>query len=425
MPFEDELGEALRHAGDGFSADGLDLVAAGERRGRRMVVRRRAAVAGGSALALAVIGTVGVYTGGLFGPGGGGPAVVAAAPEPPVPTPAPSTDGEGRGGPRVGSGAVSAEQLIEVFKELLPQGKLTLATARGTDDELGPMVSGVFDDGKGKGAIGLSLNRTDPKGRGADGMVTCPSKTTVNYENCVSETLADGSRLMLFQGYEYSDRRVDTKRWRATVVTPQGFLLDAQEHNAPTEKGSATTRPTPPLTLDQLRALVTSPLWHPALDDLPSAPTEPPAEPVRSGTEALDILGELVAGYGIPVVGKDDDGADLGYVVLDEGKGKSLVSLQIQPDNPGHPGTWADLFTTADTLPDGSKLLTRKQPGEKGGAGVVWWSVEVLRPNGTRLIVSAFNSPTQSAAATRKLPALTMEQLQEIATSPKWPGFGQ
>ncbi|MFD9301842.1 hypothetical protein ACFWCB_03930 [Streptomyces sp. NPDC060048] len=429
MPFEDELGEALRRTGDGFTADGRDLAGAGERRGRRMVARRRAAVAGGSALALAVIGGAGAYTGGLFGSGGGtGPANVAAAPEPPTPVPTSLSPAEMRERAlkeKIGSGAVPAEQMLKVFKELLPEGKLTGATARGTGDERGPSVNGVFDDGKGKGAIGLSLSRIDPKSEGAGDMVKCPSKATLNYDSCTSETLGDGSRILLFQGYEYPDRRADTKLWRATVVTPQGFLVDAQEHNAAAEKDSPVTRPAPPLTLAQMKTLVTSPLWHPALNDLPAARQAPPAEPGRSGAPAVDILGELVSGYGIPVASKADDGTDLGYTVLDDGRGRSLVSLQIQPDGSNGKRLWADLFDGAEKLPDGSKILTRQQAGEKGGAGVVWWSVEVLRPNGTRLIVSAFNAQGQSSAATRKEPVLTMQQLKEIATSPKWSGYGQ
>lgn len=287
------------------------------------------------------------------------------------------------------------------------------------------MVSGVFDDGKGKAAIGLGLSRVDPKGAMADDMVKCPSKATMKYDGCSSEKLADGSRLLLFQGYEYPDRRVDTKSWRATLVTPQGFLLDAQEWNAATEKDSPVTRPAPPLTPAQLKALVASPLWLPALNDLPAAAQSPALEPARSGPKAVEILGKLVSGYDIPVVDEYEDGTDLGYLVLDDGKGRSMVSLQIQPDNKDHPGVWKDLFTGAETLPDGTKVLSRQQLGEKGGAGVVWWSVEALRPNGTRVIVSAFNAKSQSTAATRKEPVLTMQRLREIATSPKWSGYGQ
>ncbi|MFI5763636.1 hypothetical protein ACIA8F_22195 [Streptomyces sp. NPDC051563] len=418
MPFEDELGDALRRTGDGFTSEGRDLVDAGERRGRRMVARRRAAMAGGSALALALIGTAGAYASGLLGPArDGGRANVAASPE--LPAPGGSAPAQRRS--RVGTGAVSAEQLTGVLKQLLPQGTLSNTEARGTEDELGPMVTAVFDDGEGQSRIGFSLHRVDPQGARAEDMLKCPSRTTTKFDSCTSEKLADGSRLHLYKGYVFPDKRADVKSWRAIVVTPQGFMVDAHEENAAEEKGAPVTRPAPPLTIAQLQALVTSPLWHPALNDLPAAgQEEQPGAAARSGAKAVDILEELLRTDGIPVVSRDDDGPDLGYLVLDEGKGKSLVSLQIQTVDPKHPETWADLFTAAETLPDGTKVLTRQQDGEKGGAGVVWWSVEALRPNGTRLIVNAFNAETQSSDATRTAPVLPLQRLKELASSPKW-----
>ncbi|MBT2466598.1 hypothetical protein J7E97_01635 [Streptomyces sp. ISL-66] len=431
MPFEDELGEALRRVGDGFTADGRDLVGAGERRGRRLVARRRAAVVGGSALALAVIGTAGAYTGGLFGSdGSGGPSNVATAPTPNSPTAsAPSAPGNPKSGEgrdeaaknRVGSGAVTADQLVGVLKQLLPGGTVTETTARGTAELTGPMVSGVFDDGKGKSFIGVGLSRVDPNGETAAQMVQCPSRTFLDYDSCTSEKLSDGSTLKLFQGYEYPDRREDTKNWRATMVTPQGYLVDAQEFNAPAEKGKPTTRSTPPLTLAQLKTFTTSPLWLPALTDLPAAPAEP-VTPRTPGPKAADAMEQLLSGYGIPVVSKEDFDAELGYLVLDDGKGQSLASLQIQPDSKNRPGMWNELFVGAQTLPDGTKIVTHQRRGESAGAD--WWSVEVLRKNGTRVIVSAYNTKTLKGAPTRPDPALTMERLKEIATSPKWTEFG-
>ncbi|MFE2287700.1 hypothetical protein ACFXDJ_26500 [Streptomyces sp. NPDC059443] len=427
MSFEDELGEALRRTGDGFTADGLDLVGAGERRGRRLVVRRRAAVVGGSALALVVIGAAGAYTDGLFGAGGSGsdgPVNVAAAPSPPA-SPSSGRAGDKTGGQagkaRTGSGAVSATQLIEVFKQLLPGGKVTGTEARGTGEDAGPMVSGVYDDGKGAGAVQVGLQRVDPQGQSSAEMVKCPSKTLLNYDGCTSEKLADGSTLMLFQGYEYQDRRVDTKNWRATLLTPQGYLIDVQEYNAAAEKGADTTRSSPPLTLAQLKAFTTSPLWLPALKDLPAA-SPAPSSPAAQGPTPADVLDSLLRDYKMPVLSKEMIGDDLGYIVLDDAKGASLVSLQIQPDSKNHPRMWADLFTDAQTLPDGTKILSHKRGGETPGSVV--WQTEVLRTNGTRVIVAAFNTKVVRGAPTRKEPVLSMKQLEDLATSPKWAGYG-
>ncbi|MCM1971969.1 hypothetical protein [Streptomyces sp. G1] len=430
MPFEDELGEALRRTGDGFTSEGRDLVDAGERRGRRMVARRRAAIAGGSALALALIGTAGAYANGMLwgAGGGGGRANVASSQEPPALGPM-VRQGQTERNNRVGTGAVSAEQLTGVLKQLLPQGTLSAVEARGTGHELGPAVSAVFDDGEGKSMVGFGLYRIDPKGEMAEDMLKCPSKTTTKHDSCTSETLEDGSRLFLYKGYVYPDHRADVKSWRAIVVTPQGFMVDAHEENSEQEKGSPVSRPAPPLTLAQMKALVTSPLWHPALNDLPAAGQEDERPAGRQGARAAGILEELLRADGIPIVSRDEEHGDLGYLVLDDGKGKSLVSLDIQVDSqrkPGEPATWADLFKDAETLPDGSKVLTEKRDGDKGVPGMLWWKAEVLRPNGTRLILSSFNAETQGSAVTRKEPVLSVERMKELVTSPKWASeYGQ
>ncbi|MFE4205682.1 hypothetical protein ACFRSX_23995 [Streptomyces goshikiensis] len=419
MPFEDELGNALRRAGDGFTTDGHALVEAGERRGRRLVARRRAAVVGGSVLTLAVVATGGAYTGGLFGGAGGsgGPGRVDVAAPPELsagPTKAPA-----RGGPssRTGSGAVSGAQLVSVLKELLPGGKVTDTEASGTGAPQGPSVRGVYDDGEGAAQIGVTLTRTDPDGRSTAGALECPDANTTDYEACATETLADGSKVMVFQGYEYPDRREPTKLWRATLVTRQGFQVEVMEWNAPAEKGAKVSRPAPPLGPAQLKAFAASPLWHPALGDLPAAPAEGPA-PDPVGADARAVLESLVPKSGITVASKGG-GGDYAYLVLDDGKGASLVQVNVQEQMGaalgGHMGG-------ATTLPDGTKVLETKQPGEKGGKGVLWWSADTLRPDGRRVVVSAFNTGNQSKPATRKEPVLTMEQLRTIALDPKWFG---
>ncbi|MEW1633225.1 hypothetical protein AB0469_04045 [Streptomyces sp. NPDC093801] len=416
MSFEDELGEALRQAGDGFTPDRQALVAGGERRGRRLVFRRRAAVIGGSAVGLALIGTVGAFAGGLLsgsgGSGGSGTADVAAPPALSSPPPA-------KGVPGSGTGAVSDEQMVAWLTQLLPGGRLTEAKGHGTGAGPAGMTgaSGVYDDGKGNAAIGVGLNRVDPKGASNAELITCPDKNKFDYDGCTSETLADGSKIMVYQGYEYPDRHVLTKAWRATLVTPQGYLVDVQEWNAAAEKDEPVSRPNPPLDPAQLKALALSPLWRPALEDLPPAHPESPRSAPRPGAPVGPVLDGLLAGYGIPVVAKGDEGRSA-YAVLDDGKGKSMVSVEVQ--SVGKAGPVDSLFAGATVMPDGTKVVARQTPGEKGGKNVVWWNVDTLRTDGTRVIVSAFNSKNQESDASRKEPALTMAQLKEMATSGKW-----
>ncbi|MET9690171.1 hypothetical protein ABZY81_17115 [Streptomyces sp. NPDC006514] len=409
MSFEDELAEALRRTGEGFAVDPGALAQAGERRGRRLA-RRRAALAGGSVLALALIAAAGAYSGGLFGGSGAEGAIHVAAPPPTPP-------GNGR---LTGTGAVTAEQMIGNLKSLLPGGRLTEPKARGTDDELGPRVGVVYDDGKGPAAISLSLQRVDPFGSGSRAQTECEDENLHAYDQCRTEQLPDGSRLLLHQGYEYPDRRTDTKVWRAVLVTVQGFLVDASEWNAAADKDARVSRTDPPLTIEQLKTLVTSDTWHPALNDLPAADPEPAPRPesiALRDRKAVDALEQLMKRFEItvPIASKGGQGT-YGYVVLDDGKGKSLVQINVQ-SNADPSGFTGNSAVTSES--DGTKVKVTAGPGEKD-RGVTQWKVDTLRKDGLRVVVSAFNTADQNGSATRPSPALTMGQLRQIALAPEW-----
>ncbi|MDX3540527.1 hypothetical protein PV721_40790 [Streptomyces sp. MB09-01] len=412
MPLEDDLGAALRRAGDGFTADRDALVNAGEQRGRRLVARRRqAAAAGGSVLALALIATAGAYSGGLLDGAGRAGTVNVASP--------PTTPAGDDKGPLAGSGAVTAEQMIANLRALLPGGQLTEPVGRGSDDQV-PLASGVYDDGKGRAAVSIGLSRVDPDGSQARAMTECGDENLQEYDYCRTEQLADGSRLLLFKGYEYPDRREDTKVWRAVLATRQGFMVELSEWNAPAEKGAPVSRSNPPLTTDQLKTVVTSAVWQPALNDLPAPEPEsgqsapPGSSAALRDREAAVALEELVAGIGIeiPILSKGGEGGH-GYVVFDDGKGKSLVQLNVGQGLSGFPGL------NQPPLPDGTLVNVKQGPAEKG-KGVIEWQVDTLRTDGLRVVVSAFNTANQSGTATREQPALTLDQLKEIALAPGW-----
>ena len=408
MSFEDELGEALRRAGDGFTADRHALADGGERRGRRLVARRRAAVAGGSVLAIALIGTVGAYSGGLLG--GSGSAQVAAPPTPRTTAP------HGGGTPKesTGTGAVTPDEMVADLESLLPGGRFTAVVGRGSDEGASPLASGVYDDGEGKAAISVSLSRVDPLGSVASHLTTCGDKKLAGYDACTVENLPDGSKILLEKGYEYADRRVDTKAWRAVLVTPQGFLVTASEWNAAAEKGSPVTRTDPPLSTVQLKTLATSTVWHEALNALPAAPAESAQRDEATGVSGKDALVALLGKYGIPIAsakGRDQ----IGQAVLNDGKGLSLVQLVHTKGNSQTPLTGPGVTTTDD----GTRVKVTQKGAEHGG-GVVVWTVDTLRLNGLRVEVTAYNTGEQLGQATRPEPALTLEQLKEIALAPRW-----
>ncbi|MGV9450834.1 hypothetical protein [Streptomyces sp. NPDC003635] len=405
--FEGRLGHALRDAVDGFDADRTALVAGGRSRGRRLRLRRRAAVLGGAAgIALVGAGTA------LLVPWSGGSAPPAAG-----------SDVAGQPSGTSSPAPLTSRELITTLEGLLPEGKISEQQARGTEDsKLPPYVRLVYDDGEGPGAIGVSLNRVEPGSDQAREAVACPDQALVPHDSCVSTRMADGSLLKLFQGYEYPDRRVDTKWWSADLITPSGQHVSVSEWNAAAEKDAAISRSEPPLSTDQLKNLVAAQVWRKYVEFLPEDTGKPTAStPAEPGTEpgtgpVLDTLVSLLP-ENLEVVEK---GTDYTYLVLDDGKGRSYVQIDVQH---GMGDIAGDVLTGAETLPDGTLVAARKTGGDKGVAGAAMWTADTLRTDGFRVVVSAFNAGSQHDAPSREEPALTLGQLREIALSPQWDRF--
>ncbi|MGI5377884.1 hypothetical protein ACQEV2_27285 [Streptomyces sp. CA-251387] len=406
--FAGRLSHALHDAGGGFDTDRAALAAGGQARGRRLRLRRRAAVAGGAAgIALVGVGAA------LLVPWGGTPA----------PLPASSRVSE-RPSNTPSTAPVTSRELIETLEELLPEGKVSEQEARGADGDLPmPYVRLVYDDGKGPGAIGVGLNRVEPGSDQARQTTDCPDKTLTPHDSCVSTRLPDGSLLKLFQGYEYPDRRVDTKWWSADLITPAGQHISVSEWNAAAQKGAPISRSEPPLSTAQLKELVTAQVWRGYVDSIPQDTGKPTAtdQPVTveepSYAEILDTL--------VPLLPKDAKvvakGTDYSYLVVDDGKGRSLVEIDVQH---GMGDVAGELFgSDAETLPDGTKVTSREDAGDKDVPGCVRWTVDTLRTDGFRVVVSAYNADGPHAAPTHAKPALTARQLREIALSPTWDRF--
>ncbi|MFD8811317.1 hypothetical protein ACFV23_07480 [Streptomyces sp. NPDC059627] len=407
-PFEQRLSSALHDAGGTFDADRGALAAAGTARGRRLRLRRRATVLGGVAgVALAGVG------GALVVAADGGsadrsPASVAGTPKPTAsssPTP------------------VTGDQMVRTLERLLPKGKFSAAQGRGVDPDqplVAPYAQLVYDDGHGAAAISISVNRVLPGGYDAQQAVRCPDKVYTPYDSCTTSHLPDASVVTVVKGYEYPDRRVDTKLWTANLVTPDGHHVSISEWNAAAEKDAPISRQEPPLSAAPVWTLAGAKDWRGVIDAIPEDPrqTQEPPSAQGDGKAVRQTLTSLIP-KGLKVVahGADDDD-QFTYVVVDDGKGRSLVQVNVQPDMSDVAG---DLFGSgSETLPDGTKVAERQGPGEKGGAGVVMWTVDTMRTDGFRVVISAFNSGSQQTAATRKAPALTMKQLRAIALSAKW-----
>ncbi|MEW1681243.1 hypothetical protein [Streptomyces sp. NPDC093594] len=417
-PFEDRFAAALRDTGHSIHTDDpAALVAGGRVRGRRAQLLRRTAVLGGAA-GVALVGVGGA----LLLPGGSSdPRRTSAAASSTSPgSSSAGASSSSSAGSASGDGAFSGDDILRSLKALLPEGTFREEAAQGTDSPMPPNAHVVFDDGEGAAAIGLSLGRVEPGSEQARQVTTCPDRTLVDHDGCTSDRLPDGSLLMLFQGYEYPDRRVETKWWNAELVTPEGQHVSLSEWNAPAEKDAPVSRPKPPLSVEKLKEVVTADVWRRVVDAMPESPKpsvtpEAPPAGMPGKTIADTLAGLLPEGLKVITEGGQDSG--YAYLVVDDGKGGSLVQINVQP---GMGDLAREIFGGAETLPNGTLITAGEQPGEKGGEGVVMWTVDTLRPDGLRVVISAFNAPAQHEAATRDTPALTLAQLREIALSTQW-----
>ncbi|WP_262387292.1 hypothetical protein [Streptomyces sp. TRM49041] len=413
---------ALRRTGDAFgSDDGRRLVAGGVARGRRRVVRRRVGVVTGGVLGLALVSVGGVYAAGALGGGAGGGGdrgnggSSVAAPDGPRPSTSVPPAGD-----------IGADRLIATFRKVVPRGELTDAVARGTADERGPMISGVLDDGQGRAAVGLGFYRTAPN---SVGTTECPDKVINTYDDCTVEKLPGGAQLMIYQGYEYPDRREPTKLWRATYYK-NGIVTDLSAWNAPAEKGAPVSRTDPPFTPAEMKRIVTAEEWRPVAaavpdpsgawqnDGDPADPGQPGAGTGRDGFDGAAVRPTFMSllPKGLEVTAEGGDG-EYAYAVVDDGEGGSLVEVNAQPDMSD---VESQLFPEGSytTLPDGTKVAVHKRRGDKPGE--VWWNVDTMRPGGYRVVVSGWNKATAHGDPNRAEPALGMEQLKAIAISEKW-----
>lgn len=455
MPFEDELSEELRRTGETFDLTARTAVVDGAlEQGRRSLRRRRGAAVAGSVLALALVGGGGAFGAGLLGGGpGGGTGVAGGGPAVPVSVP----------------GGLSEEKLVAVLKELLPPGKADEARGVVSGDAKGPhraSVSAVYDDGKGKGSV-LVLLYPAPGGKAAKG-ADCdeqpgPPPGIVSgeqgYDTGITVCFDTGSG-----GGTGSSFVEASGAARAVFFTAGGVAVDARAYDRVTDGGAGATRSGPALDDKGLMELARAEEWRPLAaaletdadtvdtDGASRPPVEPDADDLprtgqdtpRTGQDTprtgerspeasrreeegsqqppLDYASLMptflkLLPEGLTVSGKVDSGGEFASVVVDDGQGATLVQINVQP---GMGDVADELYGDATTLPDGTLLATTQQPGEKGGAGVVWWTADTMRPDGLRVVVSAFNSGAQSTPATRPEPALTMEQLTAVATSPEW-----
>lgn len=437
MPFEDELTDALHSTGRTFTPDLTTLVNAGVTDGRRRRRRRTLGVLGG-VTALAVVGVGGTVASGALnaspahrqpGPAAGG-----------VPTHRPTaTVSPSRSVP-----VFTAEQMLAAFTAALPKGHISgarssgiTATTKGPYTYVnGPDAAVVFNDGKGPSSISISVGRNalTINDQMVQQYLECPGHIVRPDITCTRTTLPNGNQLTITQGLENPNYGSKEKDWTAYLGTTAGGLIELDETNSAEEKG-AVSRPEPALSVTQLKAVVTDPLWAKLAAELPGpvqvqpAPGSHPVQQLSADRIASTLHALLPKGV---VLTRDGSGQD-GYLagLLDDGRGPGTIGVNAdnivqagvsKGTNPktGKPVTSPDPYAGATVLADGTRILVTRTPAEKGGAGTVSWTVVVLHKDGRRILVSETNAPAVHTAADRTAPVLTLDQLKALALSPAW-----
>ncbi|AUY51731.1 hypothetical protein [Streptomyces sp. CB01881] len=411
--FEDDLLHAMTRTGEGFRPDQAPLAAGGLARGRRRWRRRSAAAVVSGAAALALVGTGAVYLSGGAGDSRTGTALTAAASGSGAaaasgtagaasPTASPTAS------PSASQAVISGDEVLATLRSLLPKGQVTEGKGRGTDDpELRGAFAGadlVLDDGQGKSRVQIGIQKHR---KGQSQPRTCPADLKVNrIDSCAVTKLPDGSELVLNQGHEYSDNRADTKEWFAALTGPDGREIMLSEWNSPQEKGAPDSRPNPPLTLDQLKAVVTDKSWDRTVAALQYDGVDNAAQ--ASGMTLEDrqaALGKLLpAGVTVTGITGNEIFAD---VRLAQGAVTGSLVLRLQKVEPGDKST-EQLFEGSTALPDGSRL---KLYGAGSTDAKRPPTADVLRGDGLRVMV---------AQGSTGKPVLTLDQLKAIASSPLW-----
>ncbi|MFK4118035.1 hypothetical protein [Streptomyces longwoodensis] len=424
MRFEDEVGRALRLTAGAYSTEQRLLAERALARGRRRVARRRIAVAGGSAMAAALVAVAGVQVGG-------------------------SGDGGGRGNPAATSGSDHDYRRFSVTREEIQNilsngmGRAGVATAypelkaAGSSGPDRPATASFdFGDGWGRARVTLSVRRVDPAQPGLKKLITCPPRAGSPYEECTTQ-----SDNRAVKGYTEAGKAGGIKKWAVTMLSPQGYVIDVATYNIPSASPSPSPSPS------------SSSSWetaHPGVRVTPraTAPSHEPAPPLsrnpRMNPGKLRYLAMFVdasfTGAGEPnsfgtvtpgsrpepgdilpvlksllpkrlhIYSEGGTGADGHVVVVDPDKGYTTYIQAVR--------TAGDKEFWSQTLPDGTKVGTRRTAGEQ--PGVIELRADALRVNGLWMSLTAYNAPSPTSKKRGAEPAITLDELKAMAVSRAW-----
>lgn len=174
---------------------------------------------------------------------------------------------------------VTSQVLAQTLITLLPRPGTTTGL-RGAFDAGQASAQLVYDDGHGAALLSVGLEFPFRyKGKVVDTARLCTAPPMAT-QHCA--TRRDGSQLETYQG----DANVPggAIEWDVSVRRTDGVVVDVTEWNSPQEKKeSAQTRPRPPFTMAELRAIAESPQWQVSVPRAAARQAAHLFRPTRSG----------------------------------------------------------------------------------------------------------------------------------------------
>ncbi|MDX2514824.1 hypothetical protein PV355_06645 [Streptomyces stelliscabiei] len=328
----------------------------------------------------------------------------------------PAKPAHGSGSP--GSGSPSAQQMVHVLEALLPEGRLSGQRGQGLGSgSAAPSAALVYGRDGNQAKVSVSLYRW---GLPVPSLVLqCPDTAYAPFSRCTETRLPDGGRLTMDRSPEDGSEPSGVEVLTAQFTYGGGEQVVVKQTETRPGQWAADEDASLPLAGEQLSAVATSPRWKPVLSRMPKPPDTERTEssPGVAGKEIARTLAVLLPAG---LRARRPAGAEgFGHVVVDDGRGESLVAANVQRWKPGD-DRMAKVFEKSTTLPDGTRVRSAKEPSAHGGKGAVEWSVDILRDDGLRVVVMAVNARGYGVSASRTEPALTLRQLRRIALDRTW-----
>ncbi|WP_406284331.1 hypothetical protein [Embleya sp. NBC_00896] len=416
---------ALRTAVESFPAHGPDAIPRALVRGKQIRRARRIRLsAAACAVAVAVAG--GVVALDRTMDADGSAASRRTLPDSELPT----------------SWPVTGDQMISVLKSLMPaKGKVSDVSGQGsqpnpTDPPLAgmnPYAQLVYRDAGGVSGVRVTVSRPAPGTPDFEIAKCVAADGRRQYDDCNTSKRSDGSMLTVAKTLTDPWGEPRQRRWRVILDRPDGgrVALDTysggvRDQHIGSDKGVIGVTEDPRLTVDQLIGIVTDSRWKGAVSALPT--------PESRSLAILESL--LPAGTKVTRKGERETGPT---VVVSDAKGLSTVSAGVR--RTGEPlWTCAEIADcSTKPLADGATLVASRQSVRNGPPEFVYWTVSVRYADGLTvwihsgneagdgLILSDDEDPLGGLTLTdgdnkpsRAEPVLTLDQLEAIATSPRW-----